>query len=82
MTRNFTKYSSYTESQYPWSQVKREHTSSQSDEEPEARRERRKRKKSRWSDEPPSADIKPPGVVVPMPGTLVPTGKLRNRVIK
>ncbi|CAH2087406.1 unnamed protein product [Euphydryas editha] len=49
--------------------VKREHTSSQSDDDCDNKRERRKRKKSRWGDDPP-VDIKPPGVVAPLPNTI------------
>lgn len=65
------------DSQKPWNQfnlgnsVKREAASSQSDDESESKRERRK-KKSRWGDEPPVADIKPPGVVAPLPPGMAP----------
>lgn len=51
------------------SNIKREHTSSQSDDDSENKRERRKRKKSRWGDDPP-IDIKPPGVVAPLPSSI------------
>ncbi|CAH0718301.1 unnamed protein product, partial [Brenthis ino] len=51
------------------SNIKREHTSSQSDEDSENKKERRKRKKSRWGDDPP-IDIKPPGVVAPLPSSI------------
>ncbi|XP_059061368.1 histone-lysine N-methyltransferase SETD1B-like [Achroia grisella] len=58
-----------------WDQhgVKREQTSSQSDEEPDSKRERRRKKKSRWGEDPPAADIKPPGLMAPLP-TALPTG--------
>ncbi|KAI8434251.1 hypothetical protein MSG28_012346 [Choristoneura fumiferana] len=66
-------------SQQPWNQfnyensVKREEASSQSDEDAESKQERRKRKKkSRWGDEPPLADIKPPGLVAPLPPGMPP----------
>ncbi|XP_034833231.1 SURP and G-patch domain-containing protein 1-like isoform X1 [Maniola hyperantus] len=62
---SFSMQESYY-NQYHNSMMKREQASSQSDEEPDSRRERRKRKKSRWGDDPP-VDMKPPGVVAPMP---------------
>ncbi|XP_023941160.2 uncharacterized protein LOC112048042 [Bicyclus anynana] len=52
---------------YQHKPVKREQASSQSEDEFDSRRDRRKRKKSRWGDDPPPADIKPPGVVAPLP---------------
>ncbi|CAH2232185.1 jg12344 [Pararge aegeria aegeria] len=66
--------------QYHNSIMKREQASSQSDDEFDNRRERKKRKKSRWGDDPP-VDIKPPGIVAPlpnnMPGTIPPEGGLK-----
>ncbi|XP_046966513.1 arginine-glutamic acid dipeptide repeats protein-like [Vanessa cardui] len=64
MKDNYDVYSN----QYT-SNVKREQTSSQSDDDSDPRKERRKRKKSRWGDDPP-VDIKPPGVVTPLPNSL------------
>ncbi|XP_028168920.1 arginine-glutamic acid dipeptide repeats protein-like [Ostrinia furnacalis] len=47
--------------------MKRE-ASSQSDEEAESKRDAKKRKrKSRWGDDPPATDIKPPGVMAVLP---------------
>ncbi|XP_045513031.1 arginine-glutamic acid dipeptide repeats protein-like isoform X1 [Pieris brassicae] len=57
------------------SNVKAEQTSSQSDEDSDVRKERRKRKKSRWGNDPPVTDIKPPGVMIAMP-TGLPGAKL------
>ncbi|VVC88169.1 unnamed protein product [Leptidea sinapis] len=50
--------------------IKNEYTSSQSDEDNEVKRERRKRKKSRWGDDPPVTNIKPPGVLAELPPPL------------
>ncbi|XP_072938384.1 uncharacterized protein [Epargyreus clarus] len=61
-------------SQY-FANVKYEQASSQSDDDSDSKRERRKRKKSRWGDDPPPADIKPPGVVAPT-APVVPGAKL------
>lgn len=66
-----------------WDQhgIKREQTSSQSDEEPEVKRERRRagKKKSRWGDDPPMVDIKPPGLVAALPPAL-PTGPKLSKI--
>ncbi|CAH0758078.1 unnamed protein product [Diatraea saccharalis] len=46
---------------------KPEQASSQSDEESDSKKEARRRKrKSRWGDDPPAEDIKPPGIVMPV----------------
>ncbi|CAK1542215.1 unnamed protein product [Leptosia nina] len=51
----------------PWTNnIKAEHNSSQSDDDSDMKKERRKRRKSRWGDDPPVTDIKPPGVMTAM----------------
>ncbi|XP_038221879.1 uncharacterized protein LOC119839588 isoform X2 [Zerene cesonia] len=61
----FSNYQESTHNNTYSANIKAEHTSSQSDDDSEVKRERRKRKKSRWGDDPPVTDIKPPGVLVP-----------------